>query len=95
METSTPDKIKKGLERVPEHLRDGLELWIMRGNRHALGSFLRAVLSNDLMDAFMRGDEASLAGMADILSFLYSCAPQASHGSPARVHDWRGMDDSQ
>lgn len=68
---------------VPEHLIDGLLLYILDGV--VPGSCLEAILANDLMDAFGRADEHTARGMKAICTFLYSYAPADCHGSRKRV----------
>lgn len=71
---------------VPEHLRDGLVLYLV--HQIQPGSFMLAVLSNDLKEAFSRADETSRAGMFELVKFLYNHAPFSAWGSPDRVQDW-------
>lgn len=72
--------------RLPEHMRDGFRRYIDRGIPG--GSFMDAVLSNDLMGAFGRADEVNRARMFDTLVFLRNEAPAGCHGSRDRVRDW-------
>ena len=71
---------------VPEHLRDGLLRYVRY--HQPPGHFLRAVLSNDLKEAFGRADEQSRAGMFAIVRWLYNDAPSICWGSPQLVKDW-------
>lgn len=73
---------------VPEGLVDGLCLYVVHGI--IPGSFLTAVLSNDLMEAFARADLTSRAGMFQIVSFLYNECPSASWGSKEKLLEWAG-----
>jgi len=52
------------------------------------GSFLRAVLENDLMEAFGRADEDNLRDIHEILSHVYNNIPASCHGSPEIVNNW-------
>jgi len=52
------------------------------------GDFLRAVLENDLMEAFGRADIDNREDMFDICSYVYNDIPAASHGSPVKVKKW-------
>lgn len=71
---------------IPMHLREGLTRYLKQHIRP--GHFLAAVLSNDLADAMLRGDPASLAGLEGLVRFLtYEC-PQDSHGSADAVDRW-------
>jgi hypothetical protein len=52
------------------------------------GSFLQAVLSNDLMDAMGRADIESRMDLFEISQFVYNKMPSASWGSRKRVDEW-------
>jgi hypothetical protein len=71
---------------VPEHLVEGLALYVAHGFRP--GSFLQAVLANDLMDAVNRGDEDSRAGLVALCVFISHALPAQCHGSRERVAAW-------
>jgi hypothetical protein len=74
------------VKRIPEHCREGLLNYL----RHGIppGSFLTAVLSNDLTRAWLHGDDANRAGLADYVSLLYTYAPSTAWGSPYAVREW-------
>jgi hypothetical protein len=71
---------------VPAHLVEGLRRYFEHGI--APGSFLRAVLENDLAEAVRRGDPESLGRIRAIVSFLDMEAPAPSWGSPEKVRAW-------
>ena len=71
---------------LPEHMRQGAEDYIERGYKP--GSFLRAVLSNNLVEAFGHADGINLAYMHDWVKWLYNEAPSSCWGSERRVADW-------
>lgn len=73
---------------VPEHLIEGLAHHIVHGS--PTGSFLEAVLSNDLRRSFERGDSESLAGLGRIVTFLYNDAPRRCWGSLEAIERWSG-----
>ena len=60
---------------------------IDRFQNHKLcpGHFLRAVLSNDLMDAVNYGDKESLENLPDIARHIFSRVPANIYGSRERV----------
>ncbi len=60
-------------ELLPEHMREGMRRYIEKGAE--VGSFLMAVLSNDLMEAAGRADHINLERLADYAHFLYNYAP--------------------
>lgn len=74
---------------VPSHLVRGLDAYVMHGQ--SVGSFLSAVLRNDLRDAVLLADSESLVGLPAIMSWLYQEAPAACWGSESAVQTWRAM----
>lgn len=71
---------------IPDHMQDGVRLWIEHGV--APGSFMTAVLCNDLSGALGRADEINRARLHDIVSFFYNYAPGDCWGSPDHFHGW-------
>lgn len=72
---------------VAQHLHEGLVEYIAA--RRPVGSFLMAVLTNDLKEACGRGDElARMGGLFSVVTFLFNYAPAHSWGSPASVDAW-------
>lgn len=73
-------------EKLPEHLRQGVKLYIERGIPP--GDFLRAVISNNLSESFARADIINKNRMFDIVSFFYNEAPASCWGSEKAFKDW-------
>lgn len=73
-------------ELLPEHMREGMRRYIEHGILP--GSFLRAVLTNDLMEACGQADDINLARLADYARFLYNYAPRGAYGSKENVAEW-------
>lgn len=88
MASYTADDLTANARRngVPEHLIDGLVLYVTQGIPP--GHFLTAVLENNLMDTMRRADERSLAGLFAVCTFVYNWIPGASHGNPILVAAW-------
>ena len=72
--------------RLPEHCRDGLARYIEHGIPP--GSFLTALLSNDLSETFGRADETNQNAIRDYVVFLHCDAPAPCWGSPTKVALW-------
>ena len=72
--------------RIPDHMHGGLMRYLVHGIQP--GSFMLAVLSNDLQEACMRADDSNRYRLFDYVSWLYSYAPQGSWGSEDRVIEW-------
>lgn len=66
-------------------LTDIVAYWEMR---RPVGSFLRAVLENDLMGAFARADIVNACNMQHIMAFIYTVLPTNTYGSPEKVKRW-------
>lgn len=78
---------------VPSHCIDGLVRYIVHGIE--TGSFLAAVLSNDLKGAVERSDHINGPALPQYVRFLYSSAPAGCWGSPENVKTWlshRGLE---
>ena len=73
-------------ESLPEGLRGGIERYIEHGIRP--GSFLEAVLTNDLFSAFGRADLINRHRMFDICMWIYNEAPSQCWGSKEKVEAW-------
>jgi len=72
--------------KVPEGLHHGLILYLTHGIPP--GSFMMAVLGNDLREACRRADLTNKYRLFDIVNFLYNCAPVSSWGSEENVMGW-------
>jgi hypothetical protein len=72
--------------RLPGHMRDGWRRYIERGIPG--GSFLMAVVSNDLMGAMRNADEVNIEMIFQTCSFLHNEAPCGCFGSPERAEEW-------
>lgn len=71
---------------LPEHCRHGMKLYIERGILP--GSFLQAVLANDLMGAFGRADDINRSRIQDYVTFLYNEVPAMCWGSREAIRRW-------
>ena len=71
---------------IPEHMRDGTKRYIESGIPP--GSFLEAVICNDLRGAFMRADHINVEAMKDWAMFFYNDVPGNCHGSPEVYDAW-------
>lgn len=78
--------LERAVLRLPESCREGLLLYLRFGLRP--GTFLTAVLSNDLKGACASADDVNKLALYDYVFVLYNCAPLAAWGSPEAVTDW-------
>ena len=72
--------------KIPNHLKGGLRRYL--DNRIRPGSFLEAIITNDLYGAYRTADGESLRGLPEILAYLYWDAPSNSWGSIAKFEAW-------
>jgi len=78
---------------IPDYMMNGLELYIDRGVLP--GSFLTAVLENDLKEAVSRADDTNIDNLPAYMAYLYNEAPAECYGSPERVTEWVKKKQSQ
>ncbi len=69
-----------------DEIKASLERYVQKGI--PTGSFLEAVLSNDLFGAFARADETNRTRLFDIVSYIYCNLPSGCHGSPQEFSAW-------
>lgn len=80
----------EGLERIPASMHSSVMMWIEHGQPHPrlMGSFMRAVLLHDLLDAFAFADAENSDAMRGWALFLYNDAPSPCHGSEEALSRW-------
>ena len=71
---------------ISEHMMAALLRYINNGIRP--GSFLTAVLENDLSNAVACADDNNLPNLLAFVGYLYNEAPGLCWGSPATVKAW-------
>lgn len=71
---------------IPAYMQPALISWVNHGVRP--GSFLTAVLENNLMEAVGRADNTNALHLKDYAAFLYNAAPSDCHGSTQKVDAW-------
>lgn len=75
MEKNIPYDIKSSLDR---YVNDGIET----------GSFLRAVLENNLIDSVGKADYQNSKILPEICSYVYNYLPSNCWGSKEKVNKW-------
>jgi hypothetical protein len=71
---------------IPEHMLESLVEY--RDNHRPVGDFLRAVLSNNLMEAAGRADNVNIYLLHKYARFLYNEMPMAACGSVENYEAW-------
>jgi hypothetical protein len=72
---------------VPEHILGSLDRYAKTGGH--LGSFLEAVISNDLFRAVGLADPDSMRALKKIGAYIYCQLPLGCYGSDMQVKAWR------
>jgi len=72
--------------KIPEYTREGLIKYCREGIKP--GSFLTAVLENDLMRATAQADKENREAIFEICKFVYNELPSACWGSREKVRNW-------
>lgn len=73
---------------VPASVRDELVDYIVNRRLPAGGSFLKAVLQNNLHEAVCRGSDTEREHLAALVFWLRRHAPARSWCSPENVEEW-------
>jgi hypothetical protein len=71
---------------IPERMMGGIERYI---NDHIRpGSFLCAVISNNLRDACGQADDENMLNLPAFVAYFYNEAPHNCWGSPEELQAW-------
>jgi len=73
-------------DKIPERIKEGLHRYKKYGVLP--GSFLRSVISNDLLDAVYRADPENYAALREIVRYAYNVLTLESFGSKERMLAW-------
>ena len=76
----------RSYDRIRPQIRAALDRWAEKGG--STGSFIQAVLSNNLVDAVGRADDENLVALPAIVAYVYNELPSGSWGSPSKVKSW-------
>jgi len=77
---------REGLYLVPNHMHDAVINYIEKGWEP--GSFLQAVIENDLSGAASRADLANQKCLFEWAQYFYGYAPRTAWGSPQAYDRW-------
>lgn len=86
MKLANYDKMNESNTFVPDHLRDGIFRYIEQGIPP--GSFLQAVICNDLLASVALADLENTYFLTKIVAWFYNYAPAQCWGSPQKVNAW-------
>lgn len=71
---------------MPKRTADGIEAYVE--TRAHPGSFLEAVLCNDLREAFAQADDVNFYSVHVVVAYLYNQAPATCWGSRKAFEAW-------
>lgn len=71
---------------ISDYIYGALERYLNNGIMP--GSFMTAVLENNLMEAFGRADSFNTENMKNIVGYVYNHIPGNAWGSKERVNEW-------
>jgi len=71
---------------ILENIKDAIDRYVKDGLKP--GSFTKAVLENNLMEAFRTADLDSRENLFEICEYVYNHIPSDCHGSPEIVQAW-------
>jgi len=71
---------------IPPYMRESLIAYVEE--HRPIGSFLQAVLENNLYQTFGRADSDNVKNIPAYVNFLYWHVPSICWGSPAKVKAW-------
>lgn len=74
---------------IPEHMHDSVVQYVLRGVHP--GTFLSAVISNDLRAAVCHADEHNERRLVQWAKWFHNEAPANCHGSPEALRKWVQM----
>jgi hypothetical protein len=84
-----PERYEFNGRLLPEQVHYGLTNYLV--HHVPAGSFLTAVLENDLKEACARADDDCMWALPVIVAYLYNEAPSQAWGSKESVRDWLKM----
>lgn len=71
---------------IPDEMHGGIIRYFENGIPP--GSFLCAVINNDLQEAVARADDTNLYRLRNYVQWFYNYAPSGAWGYPGAVSDW-------
>lgn len=78
---------------IPRYMQNGLELYINHGVQP--GSFLMAVLSNQLHEAYMYADDTNFRNIPAYVDFLHNHVSSNIWGSPEKIKAWVNKNETE
>ena len=86
MKLTNEQKEAMGKYGIPAEMHGGIVRYFENGI--APGSFLCAVIDNDLREAVARADDTNLYLLRNYMQWFYNHAPSSSWGYPGAADEW-------
>lgn len=74
---------------IPVYTKEAIDLYVSDGI--PTGSFVYAVLTNNLFDAVARADSTNIMFLREICQYIYNDIPSNCWGSQEKVNNWLEM----
>ena len=71
---------------IPERMMGGITRYIEHGTKP--GSFLEAIIINDLSSAVANADDENIGNIPAYVAYFYNHAPSSCWGSDEKMHNW-------
>ena len=81
-----PEKHEIDYSLIPDYMRRSVKAYLEEGIKP--GSFLTAILENNLTESIARADSVNLANLINWARFLYDELPMGCWGSKEKVKKW-------
>jgi len=91
--TFTLDEAKRKYPTISPDIVESIFRYVV--HHTPTGSFLRAVLENNLKESFARADDHNQGTMFEIVKLVYNDIPMGCWGSPAEVWEWLNPDEER
>lgn len=82
----TEDSVREEARKLPLHMQEGAMLYVTHGAHP--GSFLSAVLRNDLISAAENADDINRYALYEWAVFVYNAVPVMARGSQEAIAKW-------
>ena len=71
---------------IPNHIKGVIDRYVQHG--YDGGSFVEALMTNDLVGVFSRGDDENIRYLKDIVQYCYMKIPASCWGSEEKYNKW-------
>ena len=72
---------------IPQRTMGGIDRYVEEGIHP--GHFLKAVITNNLLEALERADNENISALYDIMKYFFNSTPSECWGSIENFNNWR------